>query len=57
VLCENCRLGTTVEISLNIGGHNVTLRSCSHCEKRIWNADGDSVEVSEVLTLATALRR
>ncbi|MDA8195760.1 MAG: hypothetical protein M0019_00865 [Actinomycetota bacterium] len=57
MLCENCRLGTTVEISLTVGGHLVSLVSCSHCDKRIWQADGKGVEVNHVLTMANGMRK
>ena len=57
VLCPNCNHGTTVEIGLNIGDHRVSLKSCSVCEARWWKADGDHVEVADVLSMASAIRK
>jgi hypothetical protein len=52
VQCPVCRDARLVEISLNMRGSRVTLRSCSRCDNRWWDEDGELVPVDSVLDLA-----
>jgi len=54
--CPVCRTKQIVEIGINLGDSAVTLHSCSKCETRWWERDGEPVEVNGVLSL-TAGRR
>jgi hypothetical protein len=49
--CPSCRTRELVVIELRVGGEPVTLRSCSHCDRRWWqNLDG-SLSLTSVLDL------
>ena len=50
--CPVCRDVRLVEISLNLKGSRVTLRSCSRCDNRWWDTDGHLVPVDKVIDLA-----
>lgn len=50
--CPKCRQGRLVEISLTLRESRVTMRSCSTCETRSWDRDGDAVGLGAVLDLA-----
>jgi hypothetical protein len=43
-----------VEIDLRVGGVPVTMHSCSTCETRWWDYEGQQVRLGDVLGLATA---
>jgi len=47
--CEVC--GTDlVEIDLTVDGADLIMRSCSKCDTRTWERDGDTIELDGVLT-------
>ncbi|MBV8693091.1 MAG: hypothetical protein JOY57_15650 [Actinobacteria bacterium] len=54
--CPVCRTKQIVEIGINLGDSAVTLHSCSKCETRWWERDGEPVEVTGVLSLAAGRR-
>jgi transcription elongation factor Elf1 len=54
--CPVCNTKRLVEIGINLGDSAVTLHSCSKCETRWWERDGERVEVDGVLTLAAGRR-
>ncbi len=51
--CPKCRAGDLTEIGLLLRGKSVTMHSCSRCETRWWDADGERVQLHHVLRLAT----
>ena len=54
--CPNCRFARLVEIDLTIKERRLTLHSCSHCDIRWWDDDGERVGLGHVLDLATVRR-
>lgn len=46
--CTQCG-GPIVEIVLANDGSNLTMRSCSKCDAREWENDGEPVELDDVL--------
>lgn len=38
-----------VAIALDVHGQKQTLRSCSHCDLRLWEADGGATTLNDVL--------
>lgn len=55
--CPQCRDGKLVEISLRLAERQVIMRSCSHCETRWWDGDGERLGLGGVLQLAGSARR
>jgi hypothetical protein len=51
--CPKCRAADLTEISLELRGKSVIMRSCARCETRWWDADGERVALHHVLHLAT----
>lgn len=51
--CPRCD-GTLTKISLTIDGRPVTMRSCSVCELRWWDADGELIDLTTVLDMAAS---
>ncbi|HEX2192597.1 MAG TPA: hypothetical protein VHH09_05345 [Acidimicrobiales bacterium] len=51
--CPTCRLADVTEISLTLKGSSVTMHSCTRCETRWWDQDGQKVALPQVLHLAT----
>lgn len=51
--CPRCSASHLVEIGLTIQERRVTLHSCSACDTRWWDQDGEQVQVGRVLELAT----
>ena len=51
--CPKCRAADLTEISLRLRGQNVVMHSCSRCETRWWDSDGERVQLRHVLGLAT----
>jgi hypothetical protein len=41
-----------VEIGLNLRGSRVTMHSCSKCDTRWWDTDGEKVALTTVFDLA-----
>lgn len=47
--CPRCHR-TLVEITINLEGDEVTMRSCSACDHRSWQREGEAVDLEGVLT-------
>ena len=54
--CPRCTHGRLVEIGLNVGERRVTMRSCSQCDTRWWDSDGQGIALDGLLELAAARR-
>jgi hypothetical protein len=54
--CPVCRDKQMVEIKLTLKGQRVTMHSCSHCETRWWDSDGELVPLRNVFALASPQR-
>jgi hypothetical protein len=52
VRCPTCRVTAVTEISLKLKGSSVTMHSCTRCETRWWDRDGEQVALHNVLDLA-----
>jgi hypothetical protein len=50
--CPVCRDKRLVEIHVTLKGSRVTMHSCSHCETRWWDTDGQQVPLKGVFQLA-----
>jgi hypothetical protein len=46
--CPRCR-GPIVAIELTLDGRELKMQSCSRCDLRLWQDDGEDVELTEVL--------
>ena len=49
--CPTCRNGNLVHIGLEISSSMVTMHSCSVCETRWWDQDGQVIGLGNVLGL------
>ena len=54
--CPVCSTKQLVEIDITLGEARVTMHSCSRCETRWWERNGNPVEVDRVLDLAASRR-
>lgn len=54
--CPNCRTAQLVMIDLSIQEDAVRLHSCSNCDTRWWERNGERIELPSVLELATVRR-
>ena len=54
--CPRCHAGRLVEIALNVGERQVRMQSCSRCDTRWWDSDGEKLPLPGVLELAAARR-
>ena len=54
--CPNCRHARLVQIALRLKERQVTMHSCSRCDTRWWDSDGERVGLTNVLELATVRR-
>ncbi|MDQ6726265.1 MAG: hypothetical protein M3066_08910 [Actinomycetota bacterium] len=52
--CPTCRASTMVGISLQLQGDRVTMHSCSHCDLRWWERNGERMALPSVLELVAA---
>ena len=52
--CITCRTSKVVSIAVNVGGTKVTMHSCSTCDRRFWERDGEGIALDRVLSLAGA---
>lgn len=42
-----------VRFEVRVGGQDLAMRSCSDCDTRRWERNGDEVDLTEVLDLTT----
>lgn len=56
MICPNCRGAQLVEISLTLRDRQVTLHSCSKCDTRWWDCEGERIALQGVLDLAQVSR-
>ncbi len=54
--CPRCKTSRLMEIVTTVGDQEVTMRSCSRCDSRWWDRDGEPVALPEVLELASKKR-
>ena len=54
--CPVCRTRRVVEIGVHLGDTDVVLRSCSACDTRWWQGNGETIDLPEVIELATVRR-
>ena len=54
--CDRCG-NAQVEISLTIAERQITMRSCSRCDRRSWSSGGESVGLGGVLDHIGSTRR
>jgi transcription elongation factor Elf1 len=54
--CPVCSKRRLVEINVNVGEKRITMHHCSACTARWWDADGERVQLPEILELATVRR-
>ena len=52
--CRVCRRDDLVEINLSLRGSTITMHSCSSCEARWWDREGEELALGQVLSLVTA---
>lgn len=52
MVCPLCRSTALVQIGLTLRDQEVTMRSCSSCDTRWWEKDGERVALPSVLELA-----
>jgi hypothetical protein len=53
--CPQCSAGVLIEIRLAFGDSHFTMRSCSSCETRWWDLDGELVALDRVLSTVAAV--
>jgi hypothetical protein len=51
MICPGCRSGGLVEICVQLEGTRITMHSCSVCEARWWDRDGEVVGLGNVLSM------
>ncbi|MEO7837551.1 MAG: hypothetical protein ABIS21_07930 [Acidimicrobiales bacterium] len=54
--CARCKVAQVVEIAVTIGERPVRMRSCSHCDTRWWDSEGENLSLPGVVELATRRR-
>lgn len=54
--CSRCKTSRVVEITVTIAERPVRMRSCSYCDTRWWDSEGESLPLPRVLELATKPR-
>ena len=52
MICPVCRSARMVEIAVTLRGAKVTMHSCSKCDTRWWDNDGERVALDGVFSLA-----
>ncbi|MGH9068591.1 MAG: hypothetical protein ACRD0J_14055 [Acidimicrobiales bacterium] len=55
--CPVCHRSRMIEIGLTLAERSVVMRSCSTCDTRWWQEDGQPAALPRVLELAAATRR
>jgi len=56
MFCPTCGTRNVVTINLNVAERRVTMQSCGRCDKRWWDSDGEQIDLTNVLELATTRR-
>ena len=54
--CSRCKTSRLVEIGVTLGERRVTMHSCSRCDNRWWDSEGESMALPSIVELATARR-
>jgi len=54
--CPICRDKRLVEIHLTLKGSQLTMHSCSHCDTRWWDTEGELVPLQSVFAMAAPQR-
>ncbi len=54
--CPKCRARRVIEIGVTLAGRSVILHSCSACDTRWWDDQGQRLQLRDVLDLATVRR-
>jgi hypothetical protein len=55
--CPRCRSRQLVMIEMSVAGEHVVLNSCSACDVRWWEGDGERLPLADLLDLAAVPRR
>jgi hypothetical protein len=55
-VCRRCSSSLT-EIRLEQAGRMMVMRSCSTCDSRWWERDGEAVDLTSVLTTVASAKR
>ncbi len=50
--CPKCRGANLVEIRMTLQENRVTMHSCTVCESRWWDREGEHLPLGQVLNLA-----
>lgn len=56
MLCPTCNARRVLAIGVHLGDTDVVLHSCSVCENRWWEENGQVIQLTDVLELATVRR-
>ena len=56
VKCPRCRSRELVVIEMSVAGEHVVLNSCSACDVRWWEGDGERMPLADLLDLAAVPR-
>lgn len=51
--CPVCGAGELLSVTLSVGGSDMSFTTCHMCEERWWEQDGHSVDLGDVLHLAS----
>ncbi len=51
--CPRCKTSRLVEIEVTLREQRVTMHSCSRCDNRWWESEGQSLGLASVVELAT----
>ena len=52
MLCPLCRIARLVSITMTLNDRELTMHSCSRCETKWWDCDGENVGLKKVLETA-----
>ena len=55
--CPSCSSSRLVEIDITLQERRVTMHSCSRCDTRWWDSEGELVPLVSVLALAAPAPR
>lgn len=51
--CPKCKRSSLVQINLTVSERALTMRSCSGCDSRWWDSEGEELRLPGVLDLAS----